>query len=526
MFRVLFGLPWPVMAVIAAGLFWLAQQSSQWVAQHEAEKAEALLTGVPEPVALDAFTSADVGLADEVHVTAWVNTDHNYELTKERKGTDTVRRMFVLFGPGDGPESKVARGVVVLPPAQVDAFIGLVVQNIVDESDPRLVFRLNGEKDSRADLSDMVDDALKERGLMKDADFLVVEPYLEGREVALAADPDAPARNATIIGGAGMVAALLALIKFFAARRRKQKAEGSVWADSPLPVRPGAMGTAARPAAAPVPQVAATPAMTLPPEGGAWSPLEAVKAKQAALAGTPAQGERGPVSQGASGGRSGSVLGRLLAAGGMMRKLTLAVGLYLLVYAGFSGLNVLPVGQMGQITSDMAAMSGMSDVPLAETAEAEPVPAAPVADAGVGQSLPQVGDPEPMPKDQVALDIEAGMSPADAVLKAITEDPAFAEEESGPAFVAVPTPAPPPETGVMERIGEMLGKGLGGIEPAVLLAAAMGDGLWQGQIGIAAMVALGSALAAIGGLAVARRSRRRAAPLRRDPWDRISDRLR
>lgn len=523
MFRVLFGLPWPVMAVIAAGLFWLAQQSSQWVAQHEAEKAEALMTGAPEPVALDAFTAADVGLADEVHVTAWVNTDHNYELTKERKGTDTVRRMFVLFGPGDGPESKVARGVVVLPPAQVDAFVGMVVQNIVDEGDPRMVFRLNGAKESRADLSGMVDDALKERGLMKDADFLVVEPYLEGREVALAADPDAPARNATMIGGAGMVAALLALMKFVSARRRKQKAEGSVWADSPLPVRPGAMGTAAAPLQ---PQAAATPAMTLPPEGGAWSPLEAVKAKQAALAGAPAQAEGGPVSQGASGGRSGSVLGRLVAAGGMMRKLTLAVGLYLLVYAGFSGLNVLPVGQMGQITSDMAAMSGMSDAPLAEMAEAEPALAARVEDAGLGQSLPQVGDPEPMPKDQVALDIEAGMSPADAVRKAITEDPAFAEEESGPAFVSVPTPETVAEQGVMERIGGILDKGLGGIDPSALLAAAMGGGLWQGQIGIAVLVALGSALAAIGGLAVARRARRRAVPLRRDPWDRISDRLR
>ena len=522
MLRLVFGLPWPVMAVIAAGLFWLAQQSGEWVAAHEAEKAEALVAGAPEPVALDAFTAADVGPADEVHVTAWVNTDHNYELTKQRKGTDTVRRMFVLFGPGDGPESTVARGVVVLPPAQVDAFVGMVVQNIVDESDPRLVFRLNGAKESRADLSGMVDDALKERGLMKDADFLVVEPYLEGREVALAPNPGAAARNESMIGGAGMVAALLALMKFVSARRRKQKAEGSVWADSPLPVRPGAMGAAAAPLQ---PQAAATPVVSLPPEGGAWSPLEAVKAKQAALAGTPAQAERGPVSQGASGGRSGSALGRLLAAGGLMRKLTLAVGLYLLVYAGFSGLNVLPVGQMGQITSDMAAMSGMSDALLAEMAEAEPALAVQVEDAGLGQTLPQVGDPEPMPKDQVALDIEAGMSPADAVLKAITEDPAFAEEQSGPAFVSVPTPETVAEQGVMERIGGMLGKGLGGIEPAALLAAVLEGSLWQGQIGIAILLAAGSLLMAIGALALLRRSRRRALAPQRDPWARISERL-
>lgn len=515
MLRVIFGLPWPVMAVIAAGLFWLAQQSSAWVAAHEAEKAEALRQGAPEAVALDAFTQADVGPADEVNVTAWVNTDHNYELTKQRKGTDTVRRMFVLFGPADGPESRVARGVVVLHPGQVDAFIAMVLQNAVDESDPRLLFRLNGAQESRSDLSDMVDDALRERGLVKDADFLVVEPYLEGREVALAPDPGAPARNATMINSAGAIAALLALMKFFADRRRKRKADGSVWADSPMPVRPGAIGDAVPP------QDAASPAMTLPPTGGAWSPLEAVKAKQAALAGEPAQAERGPVSQGGSGTRSVSAMGRLLAAGGMMRKLTMAVGLYLLVYAGFSGLNVLPVGQLGQFSSDVVTMPGTPVEPLAH----EPV-AAPVSLAGGDPALPRIGDAEPAMKDQVALDIEAGLSPADAVLKAITEDPAFAEEESGPAFVAVPTPEPAAETGVMQRIGEMLGKGWGGIEPAALLAAAMGGGLWQGQIGTAVLLALASALVAIGGLVVARRSRKRAPTLRSDPWDRISERLR
>ena len=122
MLRVLFGLPWPVMALIAVGFFWLAQNSREWVAEFEAEKAQALERGVPDPVPLDEFTEDSVGLAHEVHVTAWINPAHNYELTKERKGPDTVRRMYVLFGPGDGPESKVARGVVVLPPDEVQAF--------------------------------------------------------------------------------------------------------------------------------------------------------------------------------------------------------------------------------------------------------------------------------------------------------------------------------------------------------------------------------------------------------------------
>jgi len=421
MFRVLFGLPWPVMAVIAAGLFWLAQQSGQWVAEHEAEKAEALLIGAPEPVALDAFTAADVGLADEVHVTAWVNTEHNYELTREGKTVDTVRRMFVLFGPGDGPESTVARGVVVLHPDKVDDFVAYLMLNLTEENDPRLLFNLNGSRESRADLSGMVDNALRERGLEKDADFLVVQPYLEGREVALAADPDAPTRNMKIIGGAGLFVALLAVLKFVAARRRARKANGSVWADETP--RGGAV----------VPDIDARTGETLAeteggadqakvasPASGEWSPLEAVRAKQAAreAVGTgPKRNDGFESFSGMAGGSSGTGLGLSLpkregAGIGQMFRLPVAVlgsvGLYFLIYLVFGGLT-LPT-TMNTVSEDgmmAAVMEGVSGLDVSEL-EAE----VPQGVAAFTDETAQVAPVTPVQEDAPA--VAPPLSPASA----------------------------------------------------------------------------------------------------------------
>lgn len=380
MLRVLFGLPWPVMALIAVGFFWLAQNSREWVAEFEAEKAQALERGVPDPVPLDEFTEDSVGLAHEVHVTAWINPAHNYELTKERKGTDTVRRMYVLFGPGDGPESKVARGVVVLPPDEVQAFIDLVATHVSDPADPRLLFNLNGAKDSSPDLSSMVDDALAERGLMKDADFLVVEPYFEGRAVALAPNPDAPMFNFMMIGGVGLVAALLALGKFLAGRRvRALRMETAAPAQTAVPVAP-LTGSAAR-IGEPMAQAGegARYAVLETPATGAWSPLEAVKAKQMMQAAPVTRSdiwEPKPRATARAGG-PGFGLGRGVA---MIRNLGLALVAYGVLFVVFGTANsplsldtIMPGGGFG-----MAEMQGM-EAPVATAADEAALPQAVVA---------------------------------------------------------------------------------------------------------------------------------------------------
>lgn len=578
LFAMLLALPWPVMALIAVGFFWLAENSREWVMEFEAEKAQALESGVPAPVPLDQFTKDSVGLADEVHVTAWVNPEHNYELTKQRKGTDTVRRMFVLFGPGDGPDSTVARGVVVLHPDEVQSFIALVSAHVADPVDPRLLFNLNGARDASPDLSDMVDDALEERGLLKDADFLVVEPYLEGRAAALAPNPDAAMRNYRVIAGIGAVAALLALVKFVAGRRaraRRMAAERAAMEVPPF-VAAAFAGAAAR-SAAPVAETGGgvRPATLTTLAAGDWSPMDAVRAKHAAReaagAGAARSGGFGPSTGLRAGGPSWTGVDRPThdrdgARAGLRRLFRVPTGilgalaLYAVMYLAFghfsvpSTINTMPEGGMvaevmeGLIGFDPAKVEAGFEQGAAaftdETAKAVPVapvevgPAAgdevaegagptvpkPQGISGVEGPLPQVGDMPPGPKDQVQEDIAAGMSPADAIRSAITAE--FPDETgpAGPVFLSTAKEEPAAEAGLMQRLRDLVPQGWGSMDPAQVSAAVTGGGLWKGPAGIALLLALGSVLATIG-LALARRSRRRAAATPGDPWRRISERL-
>lgn len=467
MLRVLFGLPWPVMALIAAGFFWLALNSREWVAEFEAEKAQALEQGVPAPVPLDQFGEENVGLADEVHVTAWINPDYNYELTKQRKGTDSVRRMFVLFGPGDGPESTVARGVVVLHPGQVQTFIDLVATHVADPLDPRLLFNLNGARESSPDLSSMVDDALAERGLMKDADFLAVEPYLEGRAVALAPDPDAPDRNFMMIGGVGLVAALLALGRFLAGRRSRARRTESTTpvqsAVSPVPTAP-LTGSAAR-VGEPVAQAGegARYATLTTPATGVWSPLEAVKAKQMMQATPATRSEtwepppRAAARAGGLGSGLGSGLGRGVA---MIRNLSLALVAYGVLFVVFGSSN-------SPLSLDKIMLGGgfgMSEMQEMET------PVAPMA------AVPQV---------------------------------APSASAAGGATVMAEVPA-------VE----------GAEEPAGVTGVAMAELTWLDDLRAQILWALGGVcllLLVAGGILLSRRTRTSAGA---DPYDRLSQRLR
>ena len=538
LFSMFLALPWPVMALISAGLFWAAKDSHQRVTAHEAEKAEALQAGAPAPVALDAFTEADVHPVDEVHVTTWINMDHNYELTKERRGPDTVRRMYVLFGPGDGPDSKVARGVVVLHPDRMKDFTDLLAANVADPADPRLLFHLNGSRDKTPDLSYMVEDALAERGLMKDADFLAVEPYLEGREVALAPDPEAAERNSIVISALGALAGLLALGKLWARRQSQTKPSGGAHARGPV--------SGGVPMHAPEPMAPTVQGYGgfATPSTGAWSPIEAVKAKQMAMGGAMPRPQPSVwATAEAKPARSRVGLG---AAVRTVRNLSLAAIILGGMYVAF----VAPGGQLplGAMMTGINLSEGGSDPFAVEPEQAGPekVPALevqsdmasggdlatdagptvpmPTGIAGAEKPLPQIGDKPPSPPDQINEDIAAGMSPADAIKKAITAE--FPDElgPKGPVFLSTAEDEPVAEAGVMERLRDLVPQGWGGMDMAEVSASVTGGGLWKGPAGIAVLLALASGLAAIG-MVLARRSRQRAAAAQGDPWARITDRL-
>lgn len=488
MFRfilMIFGLPWPVLVLLACGLFGLGHYSKQQALSFEAEKAQALVEGQPEPVPLDQFEDGDVHPADEVHVTTWINVAHNYELTLQKRGADTVRRMFVLFGPGDGMDSSVARGVVVIHPDSVDRFLAVMIAGMVGEEDGKLLFNLNGKREASPDLSSMVNDALADRGLHKAADFLVVEPYLDGREAALKPDAEAPESGMQLFGTLGAVLLVLALKNFATGRRTPAPQRSLADVEIPpvgTPILP--QGAKAQPSVAPAPMPAAPPPIA---SSEGWSPLEAVRARQAERM-TAAMAPPPPPSQGVSGTdlaaglfqkdreRSGGL--------GPVQKFAGALALYFVVYLAFgqftgpSSMNTVEEG--GMAAAMMESFFGM----------------------GVGEE-PEVPEAVRQATDGTAA------APAEAAPVADAEVAAAPLARTGGATVsedAGPSDLPQAGGGWLDAFPQM--------PPALVLPAMAGGGVL--------IVALG-----IGALLMQRRSGGQGGASRgRDPYDRLSERLR
>jgi len=220
MFKIIFNSRWPVPFVLSLMAFALAAIVFFGASQDEADKARALKQGPPAAASLNTFDpKRDIHPMNEVTVTGWINADYNYQLTLTTKtkssSYDTVRRMFVLFGPEDTAETKTARAVVLLPDADVDRFIDGLMTNTAGFAAGNPVFSLNGTATTGADLGDMAADALRKQGLTKAPGFRFIKIWpVEGRAEALAPDPDQPLQLAAFPGVPGLILFLIAAIKF------------------------------------------------------------------------------------------------------------------------------------------------------------------------------------------------------------------------------------------------------------------------------------------------------------------------
>jgi hypothetical protein len=224
----------------------------------ERDKAAALASPMPAAVSLNAFGDDDIHLADEINVIAQINPAYNYELTQEGKSYDTVRYMHVLFGPDDTVETKVARAAVILTEAQLGPFTGLIAANFVDFTEMGPVFSVNGEATASPDLKSMANDAIAKEGLTKAPDFIFIEPWLEGRTVALAPGGLDAVTTSGVIASPALLSVLLALFGF--SRGSRQTAAARQMTAAPIPA--ALMGGRV---AAPMMQASADTPLTAPP---------------------------------------------------------------------------------------------------------------------------------------------------------------------------------------------------------------------------------------------------------------------
>ena len=167
--------------MVAFGMF-----ANQAYNSHQDEKALALAAPIPELVNLGDFTPSDKGLVDEVHIAVQINTDYNYELTKGTGNDSSARRMWVLFDPSDNAEEKRVQAAVLLPKEKTEQFVEWIYANVEGPGTMGPVFAMNGTHRRSPLYSDVANDALDKEGLIRSAGFFFFEPYLEGREVALA----------------------------------------------------------------------------------------------------------------------------------------------------------------------------------------------------------------------------------------------------------------------------------------------------------------------------------------------------
>ena len=172
----IFLLPFWVFLAAAGGLFYLGELAHRDTLTKNQELARALAGNPPATVDLADFSRAEnMGLADEVSVRGVINPDYNYELTKQRKGADKTRFMFVLFDAADPQGSKMARGALVLTENEKDAFVNdYYFENssvAVTETDAFSVITLNGLSEGSPDLSSMVRDVFEEQNLTKSREF-------------------------------------------------------------------------------------------------------------------------------------------------------------------------------------------------------------------------------------------------------------------------------------------------------------------------------------------------------------------
>lgn len=224
MFGGTFRMPWHGYLMLSLAVAAFAVWMHSDLVRVEQEKKAALAQPAPAPVTLAAFRKdTDIHLAGEVNVIGWPNPDFNSYLVKGGGGEHGERLMFVLFDGGDSENAGVARAAILVPSALEQGFRNWLsaagaqrdaVRARFDNGFGRQVYVFNGRVDPQPKLADLAMAALAEAGLVPAPEFIFIEPFLEGRQAALAADPATTMQLTAVVGAVSMVLLFAAISNF------------------------------------------------------------------------------------------------------------------------------------------------------------------------------------------------------------------------------------------------------------------------------------------------------------------------
>lgn len=208
----------------AAGLGWLTLYAWQDNQAQLHARQELLSSSPPAIIPIAAFQRDAQAAVQEVNLRAVVATAHNTKLIEKTNFIQTGEDfMVVLQDETAGVDEKSVRAIILLETDQIDAWGNWALARAVNFTETGPVIEMSGLRAAGRNTSH-VSQVLRERGLKKAENFTYLEPFIDGRVVALARLPAAKSQTPLVFGGGGALFALIALAKLLRRRARPQPA--------------------------------------------------------------------------------------------------------------------------------------------------------------------------------------------------------------------------------------------------------------------------------------------------------------
>jgi hypothetical protein len=238
-FRVFFRLPWWAYIVLGFLTLPAALLFYQTSVQAEVTKLQARAGAGPDLVDLTYFNAAEnLGLGDEINIVAQINPAYTSEIQFKRfAGSNGNSHMFVLFGGADNEAEKIAQGIVIA--RDRDEFLAWMRQRVLGTGEYSPIFHINGKVETSHGIGSLISNAFANNGLTRSDDFIVVIPFVDGREAAFAPSDANPMTVPLGLLAAG------SLLLFMGLKRRRSVLKKSEAVEALLREHGDAMGVPA-----------------------------------------------------------------------------------------------------------------------------------------------------------------------------------------------------------------------------------------------------------------------------------------